>query len=49
MTLQKANEKRIENFLAKQIRHNGKILSMREFMDSLIADGYSPRAKRNRK
>lgn len=26
MTLQKANEKRIENFLAKQIRHNGKIL-----------------------
>ncbi|HHG9232823.1 TPA: hypothetical protein ACPY6C_004503 [Enterobacter hormaechei subsp. steigerwaltii] len=49
MTLQKANEKRIENFLAKQIRHNGKILSMREFMDSLIADGYSPRAKAEQK
>lgn len=49
MTLQKANEKRIENFLAKQIRHNGKILSMREFMDSLIADAIAHVQKRNRK
>ena len=49
MALQKAHEKRIENFLDKHIRHNGKILSMREFMDLLIAEGYSPRAKAEQK
>lgn len=49
MSLQKANEKRIENFLAKSLRYKGMIVSMRDFLDSLIVEEYKPRAKAEQK
>lgn len=40
-----ANEKRAENHLASAIRFNGSVLTVREWIDALIAQGYKPHAK----
>ena len=40
-----ANEKRAENHLASAIRFNGSVVTVREWIDALIAQGYKPHAK----
>lgn len=40
-----ANEKRAENHLASAIRFNGEVITVREWIDALIAQGYKPNAR----
>ncbi|OZS72197.1 hypothetical protein CHI95_23130 [Providencia rettgeri] len=40
-----ANEKRAKNHLASAIRFNGSVVTVREWIDALIAQGYKPNAK----
>ncbi|MEI9534921.1 MULTISPECIES: hypothetical protein [Morganellaceae] len=45
MNLINANEKRADNHLASAIRYNGNVMTVREWIDALIAQGYKPNAK----